>query len=189
MNKHHRGPRITTADDAGSDIIDHRTGARSRHRISRRTTAFVGAIGLVGLVLTGCGADPNDVLAGLAPHGVAPPGGVAVNGLLDEWRVRADIDTVRAGPVTFTFENTGTIVHEMLVTRTDIALGKIPVDPTQKKFNEDDPSSKVLGEISEFDPGKTGSVTLDLAPGNYQLVCNVPGHYTDGMTMKFTVTP
>jgi hypothetical protein len=180
---------MTTADDVGSETFHHRAAAQRRRRVSRRTTALVGALGLVGLVLTGCGADPNDVLAGLAPHGVAPPGGVAVNGLLDEWRVRADADTVRAGQVTFTFENVGTVVHEMLVTRTDIALGKIPVDSAVKKFNEDDPSSQVVGEISEFDPGKTASVTLDLTPGSYQLVCNVPGHYTDGMSMEFTVTP
>ena len=162
--------------------------ARPRRRVARRALGFIGVLGFAGLVVSGCGADPSDALGALAPHGVAPSDGSAVNGLLDEWRVRADVTTVRAGPVLFTFENVGTQVHEMLVTRTDIAPGQIPVDAATNTFNEDDPASKVLDEISEFDPGKTGSVTINLAPGTYQLVCNVPGHYIKGMSMAFTVT-
>jgi plastocyanin len=162
--------------------------ARPRRRVARRARGFIGALGFAGLVVSGCGPDPSDVLGALAPHGVAPSGGSAVNGLLDEWRVRADVNTVRAGPVLFTFANVGTQVHEMLVTRTDIAPGQIPVDAATNTFNEDDPASKVLDEISEFDPGKTGSVTINLAPGTYQLVCNVPAHYANGMSMAFTVT-
>ena len=209
VNEHSQGQRINIAADTAAVGSIHETITRPRCRAARRAAGFVGALGLVGLVLAGCGVDPNDVLAGrlphgaapsggsaersdvlagLAPHGAAPPGGSAVNGVLDEWRVRADIDTVHSGPVTFTFANTGTIIHEMLVTRTDIVSGEIPIDPASTKFNEDDAASKVVGEISEFGAGQTSSVTIDLPPGNYQLVCNVPGHYSKGMAMRFTVT-
>lgn len=210
VNEHRHGQRTNIAEDTAAAGSVAETIIRPRRRAARRTTGFVGALGLVGLVLAGCGLDPNDVLAGrlphgaspsggsaersdvlagLAPHGAEPSGGSAVNGVLDEWRVRADLDIVHSGPVTFTFSNTGTIIHEMLVTRTDILSGEIPIDPATTKFNEDDAASKVVGEISEFGAGQTGSVTIDLAPGNYQLVCNVPGHYTKGMSMRFTVTP
>ena len=35
----------------------------------------------------------------------------------------------------------------------------------------------ILGEVSELDPGKSGTLTLTIKPGKYLLVCNVPGHY------------
>ena len=189
MNERQQGPcAIIEARDTATDNVARKMIAHQRRRVSRRTLGFIGVLGFAGLVVSGCGADPSDVLGVLTPHGIAPPGGSAVNGLLDEWRVRADVNSVRAGPVSFTFENNGTKVHEMLVTRTDIAPGRIPVDSATNTFNEDDPASKVLDEISEFDPGQTGTVTLNLTPGTYQLVCNVPGHYANGMSMRFTVT-
>src|SRR5512140_1102971 len=155
---HNSSWRDPAEDDTATDQDDRKL------RRSVIAGALVGALGLAGLVLAGCGTDPNDAFAGLMPRGVAPSGGSGVDGSLYEWQVRADVDTVHAGPVTFTFENKGTIIHEMLVTRTDLAPGKIPVDLATEKFNEDDPASTVLDEISEFDPGKTGSVTLNLTP-------------------------
>ena len=44
-----------------------------------------------------------------------------------------------------------------------------------------------VGEIGEIKPGTTGTVTLDLAPGQYVLVCNLPKHYAQGMRVAFTV--
>ena len=51
-------------------------------------------------------------------------------------------------------------------------------------------------EIEEFDPGKTGTATFDLAAGRYVLVCNIvqdepdgtkESHYLMGMSTEFTV--
>jgi uncharacterized cupredoxin-like copper-binding protein len=33
-----------------------------------------------------------------------------------------------------------------------------------------------------------GWVTVTLAPGRYELVCNLPGHYVSGMYGELTVT-
>ena len=44
-----------------------------------------------------------------------------------------------------------------------------------------------LGEVSELEPGKSGSLTLNLRPGKYVLFCNVPGHYMGGMWTLLTV--
>jgi uncharacterized cupredoxin-like copper-binding protein len=35
--------------------------------------------------------------------------------------------------------------------------------------------------------GRSAAVTLDLAPGRYELVCNLRHHYADGMHQLFTV--
>jgi len=37
-------------------------------------------------------------------------------------------------------------------------------------------------------PGASGWVTVTLAPGQYELVCNLAGHYTAGMYAQLTVT-
>ena len=36
--------------------------------------------------------------------------------------------------------------------------------------------------------GASGSVTADLKPGTYELICHVPGHYMAGQHIPFTVT-
>lgn len=36
--------------------------------------------------------------------------------------------------------------------------------------------------------GQVGWVTVTLAPGRYELVCNLQNHYADGMHQEFTVT-
>jgi uncharacterized cupredoxin-like copper-binding protein len=90
--------------------------------------------------------------------------------------------SVSAGSVTFTLTNNGSIVHEMVVLKTDTAVDQLQV--TGGKVSED----TSVGEVPELAAGKSKSVTLDLAAGKYVLVCNVKDHYTMGMRAPFTVT-
>ena len=39
-----------------------------------------------------------------------------------------------------------------------------------------------------IDPGSIGWVTLNLPPGTYELLCNLPGHYAAGMYTELTIT-
>ena len=50
-------------------------------------------------------------------------------------------------------------------------------------------SGMAIGKIakSELGPGKSASAIFDLAPGKYVLICNLWGHYTDGMYTAFEV--
>jgi plastocyanin len=146
------------------------------------------AVAMSAGMLCGCAADRDDSLGPDVPRGVAPAGGTAVNGLEREWKVLVDLDQVAAGPVTFTFKNTGTVIHEMLVVKTDIPAGGLPVDPATQRFSEESDAYEVVDEIPEYEVGETKSLTLDLEPGSYQLVCNLPGHYKNGMSTAFEVT-
>jgi uncharacterized cupredoxin-like copper-binding protein len=134
---------------------------------------------------TSCGEDRGDAGGSGTPHGTPPPGGTAVNATVREWRVTADITNVPAGPVKFTTANLGTITHEFVVVRTDLADGDIPLDGDT--FAEDAPGVSSPGEISEFEPGTVGETVIDLEPGHYQLVCNIPAHYHHGMHIPFLV--
>ncbi len=93
--------------------------------------------------------------------------------------------SVKAGQVTFTFQNTGNRQHEMIVLKTDTPFDKLEIDAATNKVSED----SSVGEIAETDAGKTVVKTFDLAAGNYVLVCNIEKHYGQGMRVAFTVTP
>ena len=108
-----------------------------------------------------------------------------VTGELKEWEVSVDADSAAAGQVTFEITNKGTIGHEFLVVKTDIADGEIPVDGDH--FPEDAEGITVIDEIGEFPAGETQSLVLTLEPGSYQLVCNLPAHYGAGMHTSFIV--
>ena len=51
------------------------------------------------------------------------------------------------------------------------------------------PNDKIayVGEVSELDPGKTGTLTKPLKAGTYILMCNVAGHFAAGMWTLLTV--
>jgi uncharacterized cupredoxin-like copper-binding protein len=94
--------------------------------------------------------------------------------------IKTDKETVPAGKVTFDVVNDSKeTVHEMLVS--PIADGNTVLPFVENENRVDEEKSGDLGEVSELEPGKSGSLTLDLKPGNYILFCNVPGHYMAGM--------
>ena len=51
----------------------------------------------------------------------------------------------------------------------------------------DESGLDVVGRIPEFAGGTSASMTFDLTPGNYVLICNIPGHYGLGMATTLTV--
>jgi uncharacterized cupredoxin-like copper-binding protein len=110
-----------------------------------------------------------------------------ITGSVHEWAVGISANEAKAGDVKFTMENQGTIPHEFIIVKTDFAPGKIPLGP-DNRFNEDGEGVFVPGEISEWNPGTTGTVTLKLEPGKYQLLCNIAGHYANGMYASLTVS-
>jgi uncharacterized cupredoxin-like copper-binding protein len=131
-------------------------------------------------VTAGCGADGDDAIGGNAnsPN--------TVTGYEREWKVVADHKTIKAGEVTFTFLNKGTIGHELLVIRTDLPVGKIPLE-ANGRFDEEGHGALNVGETGDLGVGKTISFNVKMAPGTYQLVCNLADHYKNGMFITFTV--
>jgi uncharacterized cupredoxin-like copper-binding protein len=97
-------------------------------------------------------------------------------------------DRVPAGPVTFNvINNSKDTVHEMIVVPVPSAGQPLPYVAAEDRIDED--AAGHLGEVSELDPGKSGSLTLDLTPGKYLVLCNIPHHFMAGMWKLLTVTP
>jgi uncharacterized cupredoxin-like copper-binding protein len=125
------------------------------------------------LLLSACGAnaDRQRIEVGLSTFGIT-----------------LSSATVKPGKVTFVVKNNATDqTHELLVAQTDHPHDQIPVESNATGFSED--SLTVIGEVEDIDSGAIKRLTLDLPPGRYALVCNLPGHYQGGMYAEFTVTP
>ena len=110
-----------------------------------------------------------------------------ITGSVNEWAVGTSAREAVAGDVKCTIKNQGTIPHEFIIVKTDFALGEIPLGP-DNRFDEEGEGLSVPGEISEWNPGTTGTVTLKLDAGKYQLLCNIAGHYANGMYTQLTVS-
>ncbi len=108
-------------------------------------------------------------------------------------RMTADRSTVAHGTVSFLVTNGGTISHELVIL--PLPADQIPgTRPIGGDAKIDEAAS--LGEASNtctegtgqgILPGASGWVTVTLAPGRYELVCNLPGHYAAGMYTQLTV--
>ena len=95
--------------------------------------------------------------------------------------------SVPAGVVTFKVTNTSKdTIHEMIVMDPQDLTKPLPYIDAENRVDEDKAGDK--GEVSELDPGKSGSLSVALKPGKYLLICNVPGHYSAGMWTEFEVT-
>ncbi len=83
--------------------------------------------------------------------------------------------------------NSKDTVHEMIVMYLQEPGKPLPYIAGDKRVDEDKAGDK--GEVSELDPGQSGTLTVNLKAGTYLLICNVAGHYEAGMWTEFTVTP
>jgi uncharacterized cupredoxin-like copper-binding protein len=150
-------------------------------------------LALAGLAATaavaGCGNNSSSDNASAASRTTAAPSttpaptsasskSVAVD--LSEWSIKPSASTAKAGPVAFAVHNAGSMVHEMVVLKTSKAAAGLGNKP---KISE----ATSVGEAADIAGGATKRVTIDLKPGHYVLVCNLPGHYMQGMRADLTV--
>ena len=108
-------------------------------------------------------------------------------GMMGGMSVRTNVTSVKAGQVTFEVTNLSrSIVHEMIVVAVENPNAPLPYDYNTGQIPEK--QVKMLGETEEMQPNAEKTITLDLKPGAYLLICNVPGHYAAGMWTPLTVT-
>jgi uncharacterized cupredoxin-like copper-binding protein len=98
-----------------------------------------------------------------------------------------------AGTVSLRVNNTGYLTHELVVL--PLATGEQAGQRTVGSDGKIDETGS-LGEASAtcaagagdgIAAGSSGWVTLTLTPGRYELLCNLPGHYTGGMYTELDI--
>jgi uncharacterized cupredoxin-like copper-binding protein len=108
-------------------------------------------------------------------------------------RVVASRQDVNSGTVSLRVANVGTLVHELVVlplaageqvgSRSVGSAGKVSEDGSLGEAS----NTCGAGAGDGIDPGALGWVTLNLSHGDYELVCNLAGHYASGMYTELRV--
>ncbi|MCG6888297.1 MAG: cupredoxin domain-containing protein [Gammaproteobacteria bacterium] len=102
--------------------------------------------------------------------------------------ISTDRSQVKTGKITFAVENDSlSLVHEMLVVRVVSFDDTLPYDEEKARLYEDRVAD--FGEVTELEPNQSGELAINLKPGKYLLVCNMPGHYKMKMYSDLVVTP
>jgi len=127
--------------------------------------------------------------AATAPASVAPSASPAAAPTvsLTEWKVLVT-GTIKSGKVDVKISDVGVAAHELLVFKSDLAPSAYPTDKAGD-IVEDGAGVTLLSDGDNIDPGGTQTRTIDLAPGTYLFVCNIPGHFKQGMFTVVTVAP
>jgi FtsP/CotA-like multicopper oxidase with cupredoxin domain len=113
----------------------------------------------------------------VAPAPAMTAGGKAdVNATLGEMFVKADKTTAMAGKVTFAVKNTGATTHGLAIVAAPAKVSGGLLD-----------ASSFLAKGKELAPGASETVSATLKPGQYELVCFMPGHYAAGQKLPFQV--
>ena len=137
-------------------------------------------------------APPTALVASAAPASASPAPAsaspaVAPTVTLTEWKV-VIAGTIKSGKTKITSTNSGVAQHELLVFKSDLAPSAYPVDAAGN-IKEEGAGVTLVSDGPNIDPLGSQVRSLDLVPGNYLFVCNIPGHFKAGMFTAVTVAP
>jgi len=112
-----------------------------------------------------------------------------IEGTVKEWGIEISAAKHVAGSVAFNLANEGSIPHEFLVVRSDRPAADLLELVSPETNRLDEALLDVIGEQPEWEPGAPGAVTLDLSPGTYVVMCNIAGHFKNGMYADLEIVP
>jgi uncharacterized cupredoxin-like copper-binding protein len=183
-------PFVLADDDDLRRLLAHDAAQRRREREESRVWLSALAIGgaimaalAIVISMYALSRRTSATAAADAPTAAArtAPLGHTVDARLTEMRIADSVKAVAAGKVTFTVTNAGAMKHEYVVLRTSQPAAALPVSGGRAS------EAGHVGEIGDLPAGATKTLTLDLRPGHYSIVCNLPGHYAAGMHADLTV--
>jgi uncharacterized cupredoxin-like copper-binding protein len=94
----------------------------------------------------------------------------------DMW-VKASAPTVKPGKVVFGVKNEGATMHGLAIVPAPAKVDGGMVD-----------DSTFVAKGGDLMGGASETVSANLKPGAYELICHMPGHYAAGQTMPFKVS-
>lgn len=109
---------------------------------------------------------------------------------LVEWAIEAPTEYA-AGEVTFNASNDGTVPHELVVIE-GAGYEALPLAEGGAVIEEELPTGALIGSLAPIGAGGSETLMVDLAPGDYVLVCNLgsggASHAGRGQHLDITVS-
>lgn len=121
------------------------------------------------------------LVAGCAPEAVDAE---VVYVDLADFTVALDRDTVSAGTVEFIVRNDGPSLHEIEIFSGAASGDELTVENTVA----DTSGLELVDEVENVLVDGVTRLTVDLEPGTYLVICNLPEHFDHGMWTTLTVT-
>jgi uncharacterized cupredoxin-like copper-binding protein len=132
----------------------------------RRTLKVVA---VVALTVTGVGCSGKEKVA-------------KVDATVSDFKIEPSTTTVKNGKAEFRVKNNGPSVHEFVIFDTDLAADQLPLKGTEV----DEDQLKVVDELEDLAKDTTTTLKVSLDKGKYVVICNVAGHYQQGMRVALT---
>ena len=111
------------------------------------------------------------------------PDDVQVTVDLRDYTITVTPDHIKAGTIKIGIRNLAAMEHQFDLIKTDLAADKLPIDGATAKAKEDG----LIKQVKGIGGGRVATVSADLQPGHYVIICNIAGHYQLGMRANFTV--
>jgi uncharacterized cupredoxin-like copper-binding protein len=128
---------------------------------------------------------PAAIAIALAVGGCGGGSGIGVT--LADFSITPDETSASAGELTFDVTNDAEQTHEFVIFKTDLAADALPTDD-EGLVDESGEGVELVDEIEDIEAGSTQSLTVTLDAADYVFICNLPGHYAQGMHTSFTVS-
>jgi uncharacterized cupredoxin-like copper-binding protein len=149
-------------------------------RVEVRTAACALVLAVAAFAVTGCaGGEPESAEAASSAQ--------AISATLGEFSISLDRSTVATGDVVFEIRNKGAVEHEFVVLKTNLAADKLPASGDEVAEDSIPGAAASKVEVEDIAPGATAKLRARLTPGNYVIICNLPGHYGHGMAAALEV--
>jgi uncharacterized cupredoxin-like copper-binding protein len=172
--------------------------------IRRSQVLLLAAIALIGVACAGNNNEGSNEAGAGGNGGSKAPATASASASTGEGESENSVDVtekdfaigaasseIDSGAVTFDITNQGPSIHEFVVFRTDDKASKLPMKKDENGIpivDEDAKSLRPVDEQEDIAAGSTTSLSVNLKPGRYVAICNLPGHYQQGMYVSFTVS-
>lgn len=152
------------------------------------------ALVALALAATACG-DDGKATTTAEPEPAPTTAPAAVEVVATDYAFQLGSAKIPAGPVALTLVNKGTENHHLTLLRVnDGTKADDVVAGLRKGDGSVEARTTAIGGPNGVTPGAKGTVTVDLKPGSYVMVCHIPspqdqvGHAEKGMVTSFTVS-
>jgi uncharacterized cupredoxin-like copper-binding protein len=103
-----------------------------------------------------------------------------------DFTITLDPTNASAGDVNFAITNQGPSTHEFVVFKTDLAPDDLPTSD-DGTVDETGTGVEHIDEVEDIAAASDATLDVNLDAGNYVVICNLPGHYQQGMHAALTV--